>query len=1277
MKTNTFQNPRGSVMLMVVVVLVLLAMIGTAYLQVARLDRVATAQLTTNNIDIVAVAVTSYISDVLKNDLLDDTQQFLFTAGEDEPYDYPWTNTSAPGYDVQDSSGGLLGTAQGGKNDDTWLASTEPDFGATAANTDDVWPHLTNLTGVLLRIRKDRAQPEEYVTDNSTIYLGRDTNVKIASATNSLSYVVGSPTNTWTLGADADGDGVLDSRWTWAPIRQISGISYVMAVRIVDNSAMLNANVALSQVSAANAYDADTIGMDAPRWAFPTTLDFGNFYFSTDAAPTDAKLQDFLEYRLGMATISTRIPWDIGPNTTDFNKTRFGFWLDAARRWGNFDAAFVSLNNNDELELRHRNGLNNLNIDTNIELNAQGMDAFLRQSDTELAYTDITGLKGVVGTPTVQEFFELEPRHQLTTTSGAATYAMALPDEPGTTPITHNGIVYSNANGNMTVFNDLGILFKEDINTLALQTTATNLSLEIRKVIERGTFTIPPHVNSVGGLTAEQKLEYFANQAAVSIQDAVDPDNHLRVYQGRYGLEALPVITEVYIQRAYKVSAAIPAGAGAPTLPTNGEWAATVTTSTSEKTGWAIEIRNPYQRPIRLKDVFLYIDGTRIGTSDLDSIFGLRLASDTWDRQLYPGQTLIVYKDSTTPHADGRNSIISLLPTFAVWTTSTSYSVGDKVWQSGKGYQCISAHTSSGTNQPGSVAGPLTWQLIRVEENYSTFDWPEDLNGTVSVELRAKNQQSGLELPWPYDKYTAVKWASADSRPFSSVLLPMPNGYWTIGTTYTAGQIVRSPNASYRAYKRLSINPGPETAAEEPEVGGFWANHWELAPEADTVYLQSSRIGSSRGINRLASLPNSADTDTAVFRSLRAETFRDYLPRLGKVDKRNVDWVTAISYSPGNIVFNSSVSGGDNKTYLCQIAHTSSVSNRPDVGTADWREIPPGGAQDKFDPTNSQIVLTDTVTAEQWNVNKPYAIGDAVSNSNGVVFTCIAANTGGTEPTAPTASWVLHWRDEQPVSHIIELSEMILAGPDSTRTIRDIVNQAASLDALRLDMVSSSTTYVGGGQLAIPHAIALMHRFTTTYPSTDGEDNDGDTDIDEPGESLVPGLINFNTAPTHLLEKILPIANATLRSDVVAAIKAYREGAGRLTNWRTAQGFAYTEEIHRALTAASSANLTSGPFAGDTDMIGTTVVDFNNPTQLVPDGIADDREEEMMLSKWLSQVGTTRSDIFTAYILLKGYPAGNFWLGAVESKRLLVVFDRSGIVTGTEPVKVLGIFEVN
>ncbi|MCC6581257.1 MAG: hypothetical protein IT440_12550, partial [Phycisphaeraceae bacterium] len=134
-------------MILVVAALVMLAMLGMAYLQVARLDRVAAAQITQNNIDVVANATVAYLADVLRNDVVGASGVALNTADHVEAIDYPYTKSSAS-FTVKLADGSTR-TAKGGQDDDTWLAATEP----TSSGSIN-WPHVTNLNGIFLRFPK-------------------------------------------------------------------------------------------------------------------------------------------------------------------------------------------------------------------------------------------------------------------------------------------------------------------------------------------------------------------------------------------------------------------------------------------------------------------------------------------------------------------------------------------------------------------------------------------------------------------------------------------------------------------------------------------------------------------------------------------------------------------------------------------------------------------------------------------------------------------------------------------------------------------------------------------------------------------------------------------------------------------------------------------------------------------------------------------------------------------------------------------------------------------
>ena len=111
---------------------------------------------------------------------------------------------------------------------------------------------------------------------------------------------------------------------------------------------------------------------------------------------------------------------------------------------------------------------------------------------------------------------------------------------------------------------------------------------------------------------------------------------------------------------------------------------------------------------------------------------------------------------------------------------------------------------------------------------------------------------------------------------------------------------------------------------------------------------------------------------------------------------------------------------------------------------------------------------------------------------------------------------------------------------------------------------------------------------------------------------------------------------------VVDAIIAYMDtdtpATDRPAGFRTNKGLAYLGEIY-----AATYNAANTPGANTTDDhklpgAGGTVVDFlSNPSDTTADGIIDDCEEQTMPMRWLSQVGAVRSDIYTAYILVRGY----------------------------------------
>ncbi|MAX27453.1 MAG: hypothetical protein CMJ19_23390 [Phycisphaeraceae bacterium] len=602
---------RGSVMLLVVVALLLISMLGMAYLQTSRLDR-ATAQTTAKSyIDVVANASMAYIGEVLKSDLIT-TDDVMFDRSQGiEGYDFPWTSSNHS-YTVQFNDGST-DTSSGGQLDDTWLASTEPTFQSGHKGT---WPHITNLNGIYLRLPSsdsDSATPDEIAVnnyDNMDIKTrwGFDTEVPInvSNQSNNLDYAA---RNYEVLGADADGDGIYDSKWTWAPIRQISGISYVMAARIIDNSAMLNMNVALSQANTK-----DNFPGEYPDYTVtalnPTELDFGNFVFHNGGSTSE--LKRLMAYRLGISpssSLTLPVP----------KSTRYNFWLNGALTYDNFPAPLNKLGILNELELRYRNGLNNPEITTTIEDTSYGMEDFLRGTSTgESTYSSVPDINKM------DDYFEKEVRHQLTTVNGAGVFRPSLPNEtPGvyTKSNLYNLLTPNSHVDSYSFYKKLKAFYS---NTgMSEYSDAQLISMCKQMVMNYVDFADFDNLVS-------QFYEYDVDGNALGYSGEVAGTTAVM------GMEALPFITEVYSQRPHRFSAGWTSSGYAYHLRVN------AIADANDVPGFAIEIRNPYENDILLSNVNLWIGDTDLGA--LDAIAQSQLP----DGILKSKQVLIIYKESKT-----------------------------------------------------------------------------------------------------------------------------------------------------------------------------------------------------------------------------------------------------------------------------------------------------------------------------------------------------------------------------------------------------------------------------------------------------------------------------------------------------------------------------------------------------------------------------------------------------------------------------------------------------
>ncbi len=230
-------------------------------------------------------------------------------------------------------------------------------------------------------------------------------------------------------------------------------------------------------------------------------------------------------------------------------------------------------------------------------------------------------------------------------------------------------------------------------------------------------------------------------------------------------------------------------------------------------------------------------------------------------------------------------------------------------------------------------------------------------------------------------------------------------------------------------------------------------------------------------------------------------------------------------------------------------------------------------------------------------------------------------------------------------------------------------NRFAIRDAM-LDLEdnrSGTPTYVNNTNLCISHAGYLVSRFTTL----------------ETNRALVPGRPNINTMPERYLGRVLPTVNTNGGTPANQAIAQEIRGLRETVSPGTGTDF-----LERRLNTVGIQNpgqlayLTeifdpSGSFAAYDP--ADEALDFNEyePDLGGPDTspgddddrFINDREEQTRLFNYLNQTVSVRSDVYTAYVLVRAYPGSDFTLNGdadgdlipdpTSEYRLIATFDRS------------------
>ncbi|MBI1370879.1 MAG: hypothetical protein GC162_19775 [Planctomycetes bacterium] len=694
---------RGSILLLVAAVLVLIFLIGLALLDVTRRDQVATTQIRkVRDMDEVSRAVIGQIREVLRRSLgINDngtpnnfTDDRFFT-GSAKYYDY--AGASSP-----------------------WLASTEP-------NASGVFDQISNIV------------------DNTQI--------------------LGS-----TADADASGDGINDAKWKPAIIPSLQNLNYWMAVRIIDNSAMINMNVATSLLKADGTYSA---AADAPRAWYPTDIDLGTFFLSF-AGVDVTELNNTLSYRLGKTINVSAAPVTFAD--------RGLFWLNGASMYNNYPANYPAASPNNykkydmgvEMALRYRNGLKNPTTETELEFNGNGMLKFTRNLNLsgttpnnytlttkpiETKYADamknINAVNSTSYGSTIADYYAYEPRHQMTTISGHACWGM---------PMT--------ADTNLVRQRDINKLLANDAKRIELAT-------EIAKVLnEGGTFALPTGFASVND---------YASQLAAAINDYADSDNALTSVNGRFGMEALPFVTEVYAQRYYMVTASTENPVG------SGNW--DVTWTQQATAGYAVEIKNPFRKPADVRNVQLWVNGVNVGA----------LTALGAPASMAPDETIVLYVNSGD--AGGSQDVSALVAGTATKTViATPFA-----------WPAVDGNITVELRAPAQAGGNCTWGYSKTT-NAGGMPDTYDENGVASAG-DPKNTLTG------YKQITSI----GNSEKLNVI------------TVASGGFVQRSHGASIAAYdttlENLGDSPKPNGAAGAIAAGSLINNQLLFSDTGSIVHI--------------------------------------------------------------------------------------------------------------------------------------------------------------------------------------------------------------------------------------------------------------------------------------------------------------------------------------------------------------------------------------------------------------------------------------------------------
>ena len=237
----------GSALVLTVVIATLLAIVGVMFVLVSRIDKNATSSISTDKE--LKYAVETIIAKISRELVLDTPGVYPGHPGY-EYYDYPhgeelpFVDGKLPVDLMPPNAAAILAIG------DPWLASLEPKIEASdiEGQGDPVaWGQISDVTGYLryrgIQVHDVNVDPPtgwQRIPDYPDIVIDANDELWRGDAWFTRGRAAGRWPGQW---ADADGDGIGDSKWIELNrVRSSKGKRFYVAIRIIDHEAMLNIN---------------------------------------------------------------------------------------------------------------------------------------------------------------------------------------------------------------------------------------------------------------------------------------------------------------------------------------------------------------------------------------------------------------------------------------------------------------------------------------------------------------------------------------------------------------------------------------------------------------------------------------------------------------------------------------------------------------------------------------------------------------------------------------------------------------------------------------------------------------------------------------------------------------------------------------------------------------------------------------------------------------------------------------------------------------------------